>query len=275
MYYQTGKNIGKIQELNSQMKLRASNENDPKKFKLRALKTNAGLGNITRKNYLLNQPNKRKSMLVDLTTGKGKVTPQRERSPLQQTPTMRIRSSTNKPRKSQVYHTQMSFFGSPKEPLKYNTPLGELAEVQSNDESNANLSTMRGKIATQRTIKPEVTISEYDISRKWYEYEQKMFKDHKLPPGLFSKSTYSSTKGGFSFSLNDTGAIIGNLKSPKKTSGALNPLVGSSSKKIRNITFDEKMYEDEPKFVRPKPAKTTLISIKQYEFNRKFIIQTK
>ena len=171
-----------------------------------------------------------------------------------------------------------SFFGSPRESSKYRTPLGQLDEVQSNrhENSKSDIQSIKVKITNQKATKPEVTISEYEINKKWYEYEQKQGKEKKWNSVLLNKTSYSPEKAKPQFSLNEHMNILGNLKVPKKPSGTLNPLITPNAVTMRNTTYDSKMFKmEELKTGRAKPTKATLLSIKQYEAPNQSILPMK
>lgn len=273
MYSQTNKSIGRIRDLNNQLKQKAIDDASPKKFKLRSLQTNAGIGNFRRKKFMLESPQKRNSFAVNIDD-RGSASPIKFGSPLQKKLTLRVNSTSSKPRKSEIHSANTSFFGSTRNPLKLISPLGELEEIKStqNEESREDLINKTRRIFKQNTIKQEVTISEHDISKKWYLYEQKIERDLKLPSGSVNKGSYSPDKSTQSATLSLSGPfnIYGNLKAQKKGSTSLNPLVNPVQANLRNTMYDGGLYPlEEVKIVKPKSFKTNLLSIRQYSISNK------
>lgn len=270
MYSQTNKSIGRIRDLNNQLKQKAIDEGNPRKLKLRSLQTNVGLGSVRHKKFTVESPQKRKSFVVNIDD-RGSATPIKFGSPLQKKLSIRLNSSSNK---TQIHSANTSFFGSTRNPLRLISPLGELEEIKStqNEESREDLFNKSRKFFKQNIIKPEVTISEHDISKKWYEYELKIGRELKLPLSSVNKGSYSPDKSTQSTTLSLSGPfnILGNLKIQKKGSASLNPLVNPAKPNLRHTMYDGGLYPlEEIKMVKPKVLKTNLLSIRQYSIPNK------
>ena len=118
-------------------------------------------------------------------------------------------------------------------------------------------------------MKPEVTISEYDISKKWYEYEKKIGSPLKLPSTMIPSKYSSPKRENYNppvFSLSNNINILGNLKIPKKLSSVLNPLVDHKDPSFQNTSFDKRETKESLLPVSsPNRKKVSLMSIRQYD----------
>jgi hypothetical protein len=165
---------------------------------------------------------------------------------------------------------QTSFFGSPQKPLQYRTPKAELEEIKSNanEESRDDLMASRKRMDRVK-VKPEVTIPEFEIHKKWYEYEKKIGKETKVPSKAGLKMALSNDflKGSDKLSFQKNVNVLGNLKIARKPTGHLNPLIKPNTN-IHNMStsFDERSVDSqEPKpFANPRRTKTNLLRVKQY-----------
>lgn len=272
MFAYTNKSIGKVKDLNNRLKQQVIEQNS-KGAKLRSLKTNVGFDN--KRQQFGNPANKPQSILVDIRRKDGVATPVKHQSPLQKRVTMRMNTTSRKPRKSVITSMQTSFFGNVKKPL-FLTPNNELEEIKSAvyEESTKSI---KANLMRRGTIKAEVTIPEYDIHKKWYEYEKKIGKDFKLPSSLTAKNSFN--KSSISNDYKDLSSyigILGNLKVSKKANGNLNPLVGNTNFDAINYTLESRSFDaEETKVKFPKMQKTNLLSIRQIGTSDKSVLSYK
>lgn len=271
MFAYTNKSIGKVKDLNNRLKQQVI-EQSSKNPKLRSLKTNVGFDS---KRQQFGNSIKPQSMLVDIRRKDGVATPVKHQSPLQKRVSMRMNTTSRKPRKAAITSLATSFFGNIKKPLQY-TPHNELEEIKSAAYEESTKS-IKANIMRRGTIKAEVTIPEYDLHKQWYEYEKKIGKDFKLPSSLTVKN--SLNKNSTSNNYNDLSSyigILGNLKVPKKSNGNYNPLVGGSNFGAMNSTLESRSFDiEETKTKFPKRLKTNLLSIKQIGISDKSVLSYK
>ena len=167
--YGTQKSLNKIREVNDQYRSKAKEQVTSKNIKLRSLQTNAGIGAFRRKNVVSGSPEKRQSMLIAFNDTRPNATPFYTNSPLQKKMTVRINTTKKQPRKSEILRFGTSLM-STNDSSKLRSPMGEFSSFKKHalappQESKQELSTIKEKLRTQNTIKPEVTISEYDITK--------------------------------------------------------------------------------------------------------------
>lgn len=63
-----------------------------------------------------------------------------------------------------------------------------------NYKADDDLTTIKETIVHQKTIKPEVTITEYALTKKWYEYEKKIEKDTKFTAKFMNRASFAMDK---------------------------------------------------------------------------------
>lgn len=182
---------------------------------------------LSRKKFTSGSPEKRQSMRITFQDNKPNITPFKPVSPLQSKMTVRINTTSKHiPRKSEIIRMGTSLMTKIGTPSMAKTPAGEMSNRASpiQFESKEELETIKETFRRQTTIKPEVTISEYDITKRWFEFEKKIGKDYK--PQL--NNTIYGAGNITLLPLIDESNIVGNLKIPRKKISNANPLVHSS-----------------------------------------------
>ena len=191
---------------------------------------------------------------------------------------VRAMTTSMKPRKSTVLTAYPSFFGSVRDPLVYKTPKGNLEEIKSTlEESKKSIPALKKKIVKQNTIKPEVTISEFDIHKKWYDYEKNIGKEFVLPSTLMNRSAYASENVSPNQSpILKNMKVTSHLRLLRKPTGGLNPLVNHDKSHKNSISFDSRPTKSEKVSMSPyKRTRTKLLSIKKIEIANKSISESK
>ena len=262
MFSHNDRYYGKIQELNNQFRFQAKEETTPGRFKLQSLKTNIGLSSLKRKTFSVNSPEKRINISSN-NQARGNNTPVSNMSPIQRKVTVRISTTKWAPRKAETINKRHSFFGSTK-----NSPLIK-AQIEDDHDDKVSEDSMEDVTTIRETTKfigkatkPEVTVSEYDISKKWYEYEKKIGNDLKFTSSLGSKGNVGLNKMTMLSPLSvwEDITIQGNLKIQRKITSNLNPLVSKSNSRTPIYSPNISDYEDR-RVIQPKKVSTKMLSI--------------
>ena len=172
MFPHNKKYFGKIQELNNLYRFKAREDSIQNRVKIKDLKNKFNIPSLKDKPLFLNNNEKRSNVSSSMNHARVTITPMDVMSPLQHKGSIRMNTTRQIPRKTDVSENNFHYRDR-KHSLNAQSKARQDNEArQSADESNNENDNHKAPIRHQISLKPEVTISEYEINKKWYDYEK-------------------------------------------------------------------------------------------------------
>lgn len=258
MFKYTNQSMGNVKDLNQKLRQQVTMAPGDSRLQFGRKKNSQVAPLLSQKTTIPSSSSQRKRVISSISNFQGSKSSKLSVPQSGRKSSNRSKTIVTRGRKASAMNVIKNFFGSTKKALSPNFSKKNYEGIKIQErEKPKRRSLGKHNFTKQNTIKPEVTISEYEINKKWYDYEKRKGKDYSLQSSKFANKTYTtSTPTGMVQKLNLSGhkgvksGGYGHYNSPNKY-----PLSGN--------TFDSRGGKPEtPKKVPIQRIRTKLLSVR-------------
>ncbi|CAI2360321.1 unnamed protein product [Moneuplotes crassus] len=272
MYKYTNQSIGNVKSLNKRLRHQVTMipEDAPYQFGKKGSPRKIPFPSKSTKLY--DNTKRRKSVMGSNISRFAPPSSQNLAPPIKRKSTVRAQTIGAAERTPSAMNVINSFFGSTKSSPKYKNGSKGIHEEEKSLEMTPKRSNPKMRISKnfvkQTTIKEEVTISEYEINKKWYDYEKKTGKDFSLP----SSKMIKTTQGPEAFNFSTPNGALAKLNTSINrgiNSGSINSFRTPNKFTLPNNSFDSRVGGSEsPMKNKIRRRQTKLLSLNHKDLQK-------